>query len=131
MGDLLDALLEALSRTDDPREGVRAVCGAYLGWVGAHRSRAHFILASPQSVLAERAVEIAEAKRPKIEAMGEWVRPHIEAGRLLPLPPMLLEMLLIGPLAETSRRWLAGVPGISLDEAAEILPERIWQALRA
>ena len=38
-------------------------------------------------------------------------------------------MLVIGPVAETSRRWLAGTPGIDLTQASRLLPERIWNSL--
>jgi hypothetical protein len=40
-------------------------------------------------------------------------------------------MLVIGPVAETARRWLAGAPGIDLTTAAAVLPERIWRSIRA
>jgi hypothetical protein len=35
-----------------------------------------------------------------------------------------------GEVAEVTRRWLAGAPGIDLAQAARLLPERIWQSLR-
>jgi hypothetical protein len=38
-------------------------------------------------------------------------------------------MLLIGPVAEVSRRWLNGAD-IDLARAAKLLPPRIWAALR-
>ncbi|MFG3604665.1 hypothetical protein [Micromonospora chersina] len=51
------------------------------------------------------------------------------AGEFATLPEPLVEMLLIGPVAETARRWLAGVPGIDLGQAARVLPDRIWRSL--
>jgi hypothetical protein len=45
------------------------------------------------------------------------------------LPDPLTEMLLIGPVAELSRRWLNGA-AIDLTKAAKLLPPRIWSALR-
>ncbi|GAA0389323.1 hypothetical protein Acor_60030 [Acrocarpospora corrugata] len=60
-----------------------------------------------------------------------WLRPHIAAGTVADLPVPLLEMLLIGPLSEVTRRWLSGAPGIDLAEAARVLPEPIWRSLQA
>ncbi|MFD3580999.1 hypothetical protein [Streptomyces sp. NPDC058683] len=41
----------------------------------------------------------------------------------------LIEMMLIGPLAELSCRWLSGAD-VDLDRAAKLLPPRIWAGLR-
>jgi hypothetical protein len=38
-------------------------------------------------------------------------------------------MLVIGPVAETARRWLAAAPGIDLAQASRPLPERIWHSI--
>lgn len=46
------------------------------------------------------------------------------------MPEALLEMLIIGPVAEVARRWLAGAPGSDIEEASRLLPERIWRSVR-
>src|SRR3712207_7429013 len=55
--------------------------------------------------------------------------PYTTLFRSIPEP--LVEVLLIGPVAETARRWLSGMPGLDIADAIEVLPERIWQSLRA
>ncbi|MFG1928183.1 hypothetical protein [Cryptosporangium sp. NPDC048952] len=40
-------------------------------------------------------------------------------------------MPIIGPVAETARRYLAGAPGFDLTEASGLLPDRIWLAVRS
>lgn len=62
--------------------------------------------------------------------MLAWLAPHVHAGSIVDLPDPLIEMLLIGPVAELSRRWLAGAD-FDLVKAARVLPNRIWAALRA
>jgi hypothetical protein len=62
-------------------------------------------------------------------AVAGWLRPRMAAGEIATLPEPLIEMLLIGPVAETARRWLAGVPGIDLRQVARVLPDRIWRSL--
>ncbi|HEV2782002.1 MAG TPA: TetR/AcrR family transcriptional regulator [Actinophytocola sp.] len=131
MTELLDAILDRLDRARTARTGVRAVVTAYLEFVRTDPAKARFIHAwAYAAFLPARAAVIAEAKRPRIERMMAWARPHVAAGRLVDLPDPYLEMLLIGPVAETARRWLAGGSGIDLERAERVLPERVWQSLR-
>ncbi|GAA0283944.1 TetR/AcrR family transcriptional regulator [Cryptosporangium japonicum] len=132
MGELLAAVAAPLSPAVSAEEGVRAIATAYLTFVADHPAAARFVHASPASgYLAAHAGTIAAAKKPAIEPVVEWVRSHVRAGRVVDLPDALLEMLIIGPVAETARRYLAGAPGIDLADAARVLPERIWFAVRA
>jgi AcrR family transcriptional regulator len=129
MAGLLDKLIDALEPTRTPRTGVRAIVRAYLAFAETDPARARFIHAAPNT--AGHAAAIAARKAPQIDRLVTWLRPHIAAGTVADLPIPLIEMLLIGPLAEVTRRWLAGVPGIDLAEAARVLPEPIWRSLRA
>ncbi|MXM68684.1 TetR family transcriptional regulator [Streptomyces sp. HUCO-GS316] len=131
MADLLDTLIASLERTRTARTGVRAVVAAYLRFAEEEPAKARFIHASAYAgFLPAHTAAIAAAKAPRIERLQSWARPHAEAGRIVDLPDPLMEMLLIGPVAETARRWLAGDPTIDLKEASRALPERIWQSLR-
>ncbi|WP_251091427.1 TetR/AcrR family transcriptional regulator [Streptomyces sp. Caat 7-52] len=131
MADLLDALIASLERTRTARTGVRAVVVAYLRFAEEQPAKARFIHASSYAgFLPAHTAAIAAAKAPRIERLQSWARPHAEAGHIVDLPDPLTEMLLIGPVAETARRWLAGDPTIDLKQASRVLPERIWQSLR-
>ncbi|SEG92587.1 DNA-binding transcriptional regulator, AcrR family [Thermomonospora echinospora] len=132
MADLLDAIADALEDARTARAGVQALVRAYLGFVRDNPPAAHFIHASSYAgFLPAHAARIAEAKAPRMARIAAWLRPHVAAGRIVDLPEPLLEMLVIGPVAETARRRLAGDPGIDLAQAARLLPERIWRAVRA
>ncbi|WP_367325873.1 TetR/AcrR family transcriptional regulator [Streptomyces sp. HUAS ZL42] len=131
MADLLDALITALERTRTARTGVRAVVVAYLQFAEEQPAKARFIHASAYAgFLPAHTTVVAAAKGPRIERLLTWLRPHVEAGRIVDLPDPLMEMLLIGPVAETARRRLAGDPTIDLQQACRALPERIWQSVR-
>jgi AcrR family transcriptional regulator len=131
MADLLDALIAALEPATTARAGIRAVVVAYLRFVEEHPAAARFVhVSSDASFLPAHATAIAAMKAPRVARMLAWLRPHVEAGRVVDVPGPLIEMLLIGPVAEVTRRWLAGAPGIDLTQAARLLPERIWQSLR-
>nr|WP_222109296.1 TetR/AcrR family transcriptional regulator [Streptomyces cupreus] len=131
MADLLDTLIASLERTRTARTGVHAVVVAYLRFAEEQPAKARFIHASAYAgFLPAHTTAIAAAKAPRIERLLSWLRPHVQAGRVVDLPDPLTEMLLIGPVAETARRWLAGDPAIDLRHASRALPERIWQSLR-
>nr|WP_225311803.1 TetR/AcrR family transcriptional regulator [Microbispora cellulosiformans] len=129
LADLLDALVEAVEGVDDPRAGVRAIVVAYLGFVREHPAKARFVHASPYLGHVETGAA-AVAKTPRMDALVAWLRPHVASGAIADLPVPVIEMLLIGPVAEVTRRWIAGAPEADLDEAARLLPEPVWQSLR-
>jgi hypothetical protein len=54
---------------------------------------------------------------------------HAAAGRIVHTPLALLEMLIIGPVAELTRRWLSDPSLIDLDLAQQLLPDRIVAAI--
>lgn len=131
MGDLLDTLLAAVEDAQGARDGVRRAVLAYLGFTADHPDKARFIHAAPYAIdLGPHAERIAADKAPRLERLTAWIRPHMDEGTVASLPMAQVEMLLIGPVAEVTRRWLAGAPEIDLAESARVLPERIWQSLR-
>ncbi len=148
LSGLLDAVIAALGAVPPgegagPREdgedaearaaaGIEAVVTGYLGFTREHRAAAHFVHASAYAAfLPAHAALVAREKEPRLAGILGWLRPYAEAGLVVELPDGLTEMLVVGPVAETARRWLAGAPGIDLDEACRLLPERIWRSLRA
>lgn len=131
MADLLDHIVEALERARTARTGVQAVVTAYLAFVQSESPKARFIHASAYaSYLPAHTSLIAETKAPRMARMAAWLAPHVAAGTIIALPDPLTEMLLIGPVAELSRRWL-NTPETDLTKAAKLLAPRIWSALRA
>lgn len=130
MADLLDALLSAVEPASSARDGVRQAVVAYLGFTAEHPDKARFVHAAPYAIdLGPYAEQIAADKAPRLARLVAWLRPHVAAGTVADLPMAQVEMLLIGPVAEVTRRWLAGAGDIDLSEAARILPDRIWRSL--
>ncbi|OLF16940.1 TetR/AcrR family transcriptional regulator [Actinophytocola xanthii] len=130
MGELLDEIAAACERARTARGGVRAVVLAYLEFVVEHPDRARFIHASAYaSYLPAHAEAIEAVKAPRMRRIRAWLAPHVAAGSIVDLPDPLLEMLLIGPVAELSRRWLAGAVDLHPSRAARLLPDRVWASL--
>lgn len=131
LGQLLDAMIASLDGVTGARAGVKALVESYLAFTRDQREAARFIHASSYATfLPAHAASIHAAKAPRIERLFAWLRPHVRAGRVVDLPESLFEMLLVGPVAETARRHLAGDPSLDLEDAARLLPERIWQSVR-
>ncbi|MBX3215274.1 MAG: TetR/AcrR family transcriptional regulator [Labilithrix sp.] len=132
MASLLDSIGDAVEDVEAPRAAVTAIVLAYLMFTARHRNVATFIHAAPaERFLPAHAAAIGADMEPRLARIVDALRPHVAAGAVVALPAPLLEMLIIGPVAETARRWIAGAPGIDLGEASRLLPERIWRAVRA
>ncbi|WP_328945913.1 TetR/AcrR family transcriptional regulator [Streptomyces sp. NBC_00250] len=124
-------VVTALGRTRTARTGVRAMVTAYLRFTEEHPDAALFIHASAHSGhLVAHADRVRAAEEPLLAAIGEWMRPLVEAGEIAPIPEPLVEALIIGPAAETACRWLSGAHDVDLAQAARVLPDRIWRSLR-
>ncbi|MER6165641.1 TetR/AcrR family transcriptional regulator [Streptomyces violaceorubidus] len=131
-GRLLEQSVTALTSAETAREGIGAVVGAYLAFVRDHPGAA-LLVHSPRADrrLMARGQETRDAQEPSVSAMSRWIRPRVEAGEVAPLPMPLLETLLLGPVVAVARRHLSGVRDVDLDEAARLLPERIWRSISA
>ncbi|MGV9908872.1 TetR/AcrR family transcriptional regulator [Streptomyces tendae] len=131
-GRLLEQLVTALTSAGTAREGIRAVVGAYLAFVRDHPGAA-LLVHSPRADrrLMAQGQEVRDAQQPTVSAMAGWIQPRIDAGEIAPLPMPLLETLVLGPVVAVARRRLSGVRDVDLDEAARILPERIWRSISA
>lgn len=131
MGDLLDDLGQAMTTAASARAGIEAHTVAYLRFARAQTASARVIHAAAEaSFLPSHASAIAAIKAPRMKRMVDWVDAHVQADEIVDLPAPLLEMLIVGPVAETTRRWLAGVPGVDLKQAEQALPERVWRSVR-
>ncbi|MGI5456897.1 TetR/AcrR family transcriptional regulator [Streptomyces sp. CA-249302] len=132
LGRLLGGLVTAVQATTTTREGIDALVGAYLGFVQEYPDASRLV----HSPLADRhsmqsGQEQRDAQEARVSAFALWVQPRLESGELAPLPLPLVESLVLGPVVAVARRWLSGIHDVDLDEAARVLPDRIWRSIRA
>lgn len=128
---LFDEMIAALSPARTARSGVHALVTAYLRFTEEHPDAALFLHASAHSgYLAAHADQIRRAKAGKLAVIAEWMLPRVAAGEIAPLPTPVIEVLVMGPVAEAAHRWLASTYDMDLTEAARFLPDRIWRSLR-
>jgi AcrR family transcriptional regulator len=130
MSALLDRVAAALSGTSSLRRGIAGVVDAYLRFARTQRTQMSFIHASAYaSFLPAHAAQIAESKARMHEIRGFFAK-HAAAGRIAPMPEWLLEVLVIGPVAELTRRWLSDPNTFQLELAQPVLANRIYASIR-
>ncbi|THV33610.1 TetR/AcrR family transcriptional regulator [Glycomyces buryatensis] len=129
--ELTAELAAAVRSKRTARTGIQALVTAYLRWCVDNRDQAHFMLALPYlGTLSSHVDQVMAANAADYSAINAWVLPHVEAGRIRPMPQNLLECLIIGPITETVTRWLIRMPGADIEPAFKVLPERIWESVR-
>jgi len=132
LGRLLGEMVAALEATRTAHTGIRALVGAYLGFVQEHRDAALLLHSSHADRRSMADAEgLRDAQQARLSPLEEWVRGYVEAGELAALPLPLIEALVLGPVIAVARRWLAAGDAVNLDEVALVLPDRIWRAVAA
>lgn len=131
LGHLLEALGTAVARSRTARSGVQALIGGYFTFVQEHQDAARLL----HSAYADRrgmadTQRLRDTQEARLSPLAEWLNGHVAAGELAPLPAPLLEALIMGPVVAVARRWVSGLDDVDLDEAAAVLPDRIWTAIR-
>jgi AcrR family transcriptional regulator len=130
MATLLDRVGASLARARTLRGGVTAIVEAYLTFARRERAAMSFIHTSAYaSFLPAHADLIKAAKAPRLAPIHAFFSRRAEAGEVVPLPLPLLEVVVIGPVAELTRRWLADHSELDLDQAARQLPGCIHRAI--
>ncbi len=123
--------LRALRRTTNARDGVHALVGSYLRWVQKNPALAAFVLSTRRAELVDEVQGRLDEMNDALQAeLGEWMYANVRDGEL-PLAEMdVLITVLVGPSEAFARRWLRGRTTTSLKNAAEILGDCAWEALR-
>ncbi|WP_327402113.1 TetR/AcrR family transcriptional regulator [Streptomyces sp. NBC_01288] len=131
---LLGELITAMQATRTARTGIRAIVRTHLAFVREHRDAAlllHSARTDQRNMIQAR--ELRDSQEARLSVFAVWVQSHVDSGELAPLSLPLLESLVLGPLVGVVRRWLSGIDDIEidLDEAARVLPDRIWRSVAA
>lgn len=131
MTSLLDAVVAPLDHASTAQAGIEAMARAYLEWTLEHLEHATLIHAAPMGAPSYDPTALWAAKGERVARIRAWLLAHIEGGQIVELPEAMYEIVLIGPLAELVRRGIGqGAPRPMIASGLEVLPARIWAALR-
>ncbi|MEV3857538.1 TetR/AcrR family transcriptional regulator [Streptomyces sp. NPDC050095] len=132
LGRLLGELGPCLAPARTACAGIRALTRAYLAFITEHPDAARLLHSSRADRLTmAQAQQLRDAQEARLSPLTGWLRHHVASGELAALPEPLLESMILGPVIAVARSWLAGVRDIDLDQAARVLPERIWRSVAA
>jgi AcrR family transcriptional regulator len=112
-------------------EGVKAAVVHHLRWVMCHNDLAYFIfsmgaLKSP----GPAANELRDLNQAFFSEYRRWLSRHIRSGEIRKVPSDLYYALWIGPAQELARHLLSGRVRTPWQQAADLLAEAAWTALR-
>jgi hypothetical protein len=103
----------------------------HLTWINKNANRARYLLGVREAdfmIEAESALD--EMNAHYSDAVIAWRQPYVDAGIIADLPADLYRPLLVGPLHEFSRQWLAGRGTATMKDARSVLADSVWQALK-
>ncbi|WP_031014053.1 TetR/AcrR family transcriptional regulator [Streptomyces sp. NRRL F-5727] len=129
LGRLLGELGTALVSHQDARSGIEAVVRAYLDFVRTQPAASrllHSPFADQESAAGAR--EIRDNQEARLTPIELWLDGHRKAGAIADLPTPVIESLVLGPVIGMARRWLT-LEDVDLEEAARVLPDRIWRSI--
>ncbi len=127
------ALLEAgLFESLDAEACVKLFVTCYVDWVVANPEWARFILHNRGRVEAgEMGERLREFNREHGGHIAAILRRHREAGAFKAIPGECFVSVVIGPVQDMARNWLAGRSKAPLADYRELLAEIAWDSVRA
>ena len=129
--DYQQGMLDLIRERPGARQGIEGIVRHHLAWIANHPDEARYLFGT-------RAAEVLLASRKELRAMNRtffkevfgWLAEQGEAGRIRKVRRNLYFPLVIGPSQELARQWLDGVVEEPLEEAADVLAEAAWNALK-
>lgn len=124
-------LTTRVRRTRTAKGAVEALVSGHIHWVLGHRDEARFMYQALSLELGSEVTDELQAQKARMLApiLGH-VSQFVEDGTLPNWPPLLLDIVLLGPAHEASRRFLAGA-AIDPDWMRKTLPKLAWRSVSA
>ena len=135
MADHFAALKAALEAIDREREdvaelGVKAIVQTYSQWIELHPDLARYAFLGRGVVAdADGKALLAEQNRSNFAYLREVFAPWIQKGLIRQMPVNLYHAILIGPVQDYARHWLAGRVKVPLSAVSHELAEAAWRGV--
>jgi AcrR family transcriptional regulator len=118
-------VLELIGRRPPAREGVEGIVRHHLKWMANNPTEARYLFST-----RPRGSRLRTANRKFFREVFGWLEEQADAGHIRKVRRNLYFPLVIGPSQELSRQWLDGLVEEPLEEAADVLAEAAWNAVR-
>jgi AcrR family transcriptional regulator len=122
-------LTARVTRTRTAKGLVHALVDGHIDWVLAHQDEARFMYQALSLELGSKLTSTLQAtKAEQLTTIAEHVATFVADGSLPAWPPLLLDVVLLGPTHEACRRMLGGAP-IAPNWMKKTLPRLAWQSV--
>jgi len=130
--DYQEGFLAALEREQSARNGIFAVIRYHLQWVSEHPDWTRYLFQKAHAAfMASAAGVFAGLNAEFMKRCAKWLSAHVKAGTVRRLAPDMYVAILLGPLMEYTRLYLAGHTCTSMERAMEELASTAWNCLVA
>ncbi|HVG59442.1 MAG TPA: TetR/AcrR family transcriptional regulator [Hyalangium sp.] len=116
--------------TATAEEAVVALVDGHLEWILGHPDEGRFMYQATALEFEAKATEALQARKAELLApVVLHLSRFIAEGKLPPWPPLLFDVVLLGPSHEACRRFLAGAP-LEPEWMRATLPGLAWQSVK-
>lgn len=127
-----EGFLAVLEEQQSARDGIFAVIRYHLHWVSEHPDWTRYLFQKAHAAFMASATEVfAGLNAEFMRRCARWLGVHVMAGTVRRLPPDMYVAILLGPLMEYTRLYLAGQTCTTLDRAMQELASAAWNCLEA
>lgn len=135
LGSYQRGLLSELCRHRSAAAGVRSSVVFHLDWMAGNIPLAQYVLAFNASWLSSaHLARLDEMNAQFAQAMADWRKPHVAAGRLRRLPTMLYGLIVLGPAQQYGSEIIAKAEvedlAAEIRRASTMLADAAWLAVK-
>jgi AcrR family transcriptional regulator len=132
ISDYQEGFLAVLEEQQSARDGIFAVIRYHLHWVSEHPDWTRYLFQKAHASFMASAKDVfAGLNAEFMRRCARWLGVHVLAGTVRRLPPDMYVAILLGPLMEYTRLYLAGQTCTPLDHAMQELASAAWTCLGA
>ncbi len=127
-----EGFLAVLEHESSARNGIFAVIRYHLEWVSRHPDWTRYLFEKAQAAFMASAADVfAGLNAEFMRRCARWLAVHVKAGTIRRLPPDMYVAILLGPVMEYTRLYLAGQTCTTPEHAIEELGSAAWTYLKA
>ena len=128
--DYQEGFLEVLEQRESAREGIFAVINYHLDWVSKHPDWTRYLFQKAHAGFMATAKDVfAGLNAEFMRRCAQWIGWHVKSGTIRRLPPDMYVSILLGPLMEYTRLFIAGQVCTQPDHAVKALASAAWRCL--
>jgi len=130
--DYQEGFLAVLEEQESAREGIVAAISYHLNWISKYPDWTRYLFQKAHAGFMASAKDVfAGLNAEFMRRCAKWIGGHVKAGTIRRLPPDMYVSVLLGPLMEYTRLFIAGQACTQPDNAVKMLASAAWRCLGA